>query len=216
MDSAGSPPARGRGSKQPAPLTPSPARTSPPARGRGSKLHYDPTRLAATLVASRAGARIETLMPTTRQRMPWSSPPARGRGSKQRIGCAQDQRQRSRLPRGGADRNERRQTFTPRPVVASRAGARIETAARRHQQPAHGRSPPARGRGSKLHYDPTRLAATRRLPRGGADRNSFGRVPPHCLWVASRAGARIETNQFSLRRWGLRRRLPRGGADRNL
>ena len=54
-------------------------------------------------------------------------------------------------------------------------------------------SPPSRGRGSK-HYAPNaRLVLWRRLPRGGVDRNSVNEAIKRVCYVASLAGAWIET-----------------------
>ncbi len=190
----GSPPSRGRGSKLRGTQVPAAHPLSPPSRGRGSKRDRRVAELHGRLVASLAGAWIETRAQVPRS----SSTPCR-------------------LPRGGVDRNilsqasggaprgsppsrgrgSKRRDAGPRArrcAVASLAGAWIETPAsvptRRPRKP----SPPSRGRGSKL------LA-------GLVDR--LGGL------VASLAGARIETARGRLRARRCRCRLPRGGVDRN-
>ena len=98
-----------------------------------------------------------------------------------------------RVPRGRADRNKRGSALRAGIVVASRAGARIETVATR-RRPAISMSRPARARGSKLgvgRVGPDGRAC--RVPRGRADRNEG---------FCNQAKAQES-------------RVPRGRADRN-
>src|SRR5690606_12897924 len=77
---------------------------SPPTRRRGSKRDGRMAHGEVGEVASHAEAWIETWMFDQRTMKPSSSPPTRRRGSKQ-YWFAADYGARSRLPRGGVDRN---------------------------------------------------------------------------------------------------------------
>jgi len=145
--------------------------TSLPARERGSKHRQRPAE--------------------PRQRL---SLPARERGSKQVKAWRSIDRSYGRSPRGSADRNSLYAPARASPLVAPRAGARIETAA------------PASG---KLHSDAV-------APRAGARIETT--TSTRAFWVcrvAPRAGARIETASPRLRLPCPPRRSPRGSADRN-
>ena len=167
--------------------------TSPPSRGRGSKQVCRSGLGRCRHVASLAGAWIETGWVTlTVDQVEVAS--LAGAWIETCRGRSKFLRTASRLPRGGVDRN--RHSRAPKPY---RSG-----------------SPPSRGRGSKhLHAGHQRLGdlvaslagawietlvsssprqcISRRLPRGGVDRN------PHRPWRRRRSGCR----------------LPRGGVDRN-
>ena len=139
-----SPPARGRGLKRDPIRMPAGQSVSPPARGRGLKRADHSTAERADDVAPRAGAWIETDIPST-SLLVVGSPPARGRGLKP-------------FRRASADAD----------AVAPRAGAWIETMI----GSAFGlnpRSPPARGRGLKHDILNALAEHPRRPPRGGVD-----------------------------------------------
>ena len=166
---------------------------SPPARGRGSKLSAVWIHFLAQGVASRAGARIETQVKDVNLANNGCRLP-RGGADRNLHYSRRHLHDCRRLPRGGADRNSR--------SVEVRKASRV--------------SPPARGRGSKHFPMPGCKRSGGRLPRGGADRNNLisssavplkSRLPrggadrnwhgghrPRDARVASRAGARIETN----------------------
>ena len=82
---------------------------------------------------------------------------------------------------------------------------------------ASSRSPPSRGRGSKLVIHGLELQRVRGRPlRGGVDRNMpFGCSPRRPMLVAPFAGAWIETISLGLRRRRACGRPLRGGVDRN-
>ncbi len=169
---ATSPPARGRGSKRRPLKGDAIVKVSPPARGRGSKPVDWSTTSNSTLVAPRTGARIETACRTA---IAWWSP--------------------RRPPHGGADRNVVKVAGLAPEPGRPRTGARIETRGGHGHRPRRPRSPPARGRGSKLERRRNSGRATRRPPHGGADRNyPISAITTRSL-VAPRTGARIETNR---------------------
>ena len=121
----GSLPARGRGSKRCTLRNVLMARSSLPARGRGSKLGHVQCEILGIRRFPRGGAdRNNTPMP--QQLGATGSLPARGRGSKPTAMAATPARV-GRFPRGGADRNFCQAHRWHAPLVASRAGARIET-----------------------------------------------------------------------------------------
>ncbi len=165
-----SPPARGRGSKQPERRVSGAGSGSPPARGRGSKLDPDlrgggqvgrPPHGGADrngfnlyarrweLVAPRTGARIETRARSCTHTRTSGRPP-HGGADRNKVSETPDHNLKCRPPHGGADRNN----MVP------------------------------------FDYTPEK----RRPPHGGADRNS---APCNAAigWrpVAPRTGARIET-----------------------
>ena len=144
---------------------------SPPSRGRGSKRWSGAQRHAGCWVASLAGAWIETsCVGTCHARQSVAS--LAGAWIETPPVCLPALMRWCRLPRGGVDRNS---TVTASTVPAAR-------------------SPPSRGRGSKL--------------LGDAGQQSERHV-------ASLAGAWIETLQSSSLKAEMPSRLPRGGVDRN-
>ncbi len=171
MQGAGSrPPCGGADRNMHAALLAWPSLPSPPVRGRGSKHKLVGINGHGSLVAPRAGARIETatmrsglctamVAPRAGARIETlhacnvvngqQSPPVRGRGSK---------------------------LFAVGPSQHS------------------GLSPPVRGRGSKHRGRRYASAGRGRPPCGGADRNASSQTAFSRLMVAPRAGARIETS----------------------
>ena len=99
---------------------------SPLAQGRGLKLAQYKNVIVLDTVAPRAGAWIETRLPTLVLNAPWS-PLAQGRGLKHLNSAPSILRRWSPLAQGRGLKRERYNN-TPAPgLVAPRAGAWIET-----------------------------------------------------------------------------------------
>jgi len=125
-------------------------------------------------------------------------------------------RYQRRLPRGGVDRNHQITILLGTPRVASRAEAWIETLSPQGLLWLAGVASRAEAWIETICWPAACWRATRRLPRGGVDRNRDR--ADHGRWrnVASRAEAWIETCSEPSPMSANRRRLPRGGVDRNL
>ena len=232
--------------------------TSPPSRGRGSKpAKLDPERRfqqsrlprggvdrnwpegsyeVIGVVASLAGAWIETsrkplTTPSTARRLPrggvdrnaWQepvvamgllSPPSRGRGSKPVCNDVANKGIKSPPSRGRGSKPAMRPRMSPARLSPPSRGRGSKLCLWRCNG-FFASSPPSRGRGSKPPVLSVLRLGSRRLPRGGVDRNTGMRA--HSLWtgVASLAGAWIETGKKPRMASSGGSRLPRGGVDRN-
>ena len=190
---------------------------SPPSRGRGSKLGNEIDYAKTRLVASLAGAWIETSSAWRTPAANNGSPPSRGRGSKQADDPRRGVRSRQgRLPRGGVDRND-----TIAIIIRQRSGRLPRGGVDRNDDGSTShlnftKSPPSRGRGSKPYGTNgyTWTAGVASLAGAWIETMLMAKAPSRGH-VASLAGAWIET--LSRREGNLRltRRLPRGGVDRN-
>jgi hypothetical protein len=122
-----SPLAQGRGSKRAELEKARGELKSPLTQGRGSKHRQRGLPERHALVASRAGARIETSIKTAATASTCGSPLAQGRGSKRGPEGVCRKAARSPLAQGRGSKRLSRLYRERRPGVASRAGAWIET-----------------------------------------------------------------------------------------
>ena len=144
----GSPPARGRGSKQPGEQVIDPTTGRRPLRGGADRNSAQGCHRKSPTVAPCAGARIETHI-TTSQSEERRGRPLRG-GADRNCSRCYAVRYRWVAPCAGARIETADWTrLTGKASVAPCAGARIETSGPR-SGPQGVWSPPARGRGSKL------------------------------------------------------------------